>query len=188
MIQNYMYVTFVAIIFFILGAWYLDFYGRQKKDLNSYDAIVVLGCKLKSSGEISSGLQGRIDLAVSMFQQGYAPIIIFTGGATTHSVSEAGVAKKYVVEKFALPVDQILLEEQSRTTEENAFYARELYKDIENILIVTDSFHVYRGEKVFEKYFTNVESVGRVPKRTTRMFGSFREVLAVIKYKAVGDI
>ena len=72
-----MYFTFALIVFFCLGALSLDFLGSQKKtEIGQYDAIVVLGCKVRPSGEISFGLKGRVDLAVKIFKNGYAPILI----------------------------------------------------------------------------------------------------------------
>ena len=183
-----MYFTFALIVFFCLGALSLDFLGSQKTEIGQYDAIVVLGCKVRFSGEISSGLKGRVDLAVKIFKNGHAPILIFTGGRTNSSLSEAQVAQAYVRSEYQIGVEQIRLEEYSKNTEENAIYTKELYQDLESVLVVTDSFHVYRGQKVFEKYFNQVEGIGCSSSYHYRVLGSFREVLAVIKYKVVGDI
>ena len=187
-IQNFMYFIFAWILLFYLGALSLDFYGSQRTEIGQYDAIVVLGCKVQSSGKISFGLKGRVDLAIKLFNDGHAPILLFTGGRTTSSWSEAQVAQTYAMDKYLLQAEQIRLEEHSKNTEENAIYTKELYADINRILVVTDSFHVYRGQRVFEKYFDRVDGIGWTSSFRYRTLGSLREVLAVIKYKAVGDI
>ena len=187
-IQNFMYFIFALIVLFCLGALSLDFYGSQRTEIGHYDAIVVLGCKVQSSGKISFGLKGRVDLAAKIFKDGHAPLLIFTGGRTTSSLSEAQVAQTYVMDEYQIHAEKLRLEEHSKNTEENAIYTKKLYKNINKILIVTDSFHVYRGQKVFEKYFDQVDGVGWISSFRYRALGSLREVLAVIKYKVVGDI
>ena len=128
-IQNFMYFTFALIVFFYLCALSLDFYGSQRTEIGQYDAIVVLGCKVQSSGNISFGLKGRVDLAAKIFKNGHAPVLIFTGGKTTSSLSEAQVAQAYVMDEYQIHADKILLEEHSKNTEENAIYTKKLYKD-----------------------------------------------------------
>ena len=187
-IQNFMYFIFAWVLFFFLCALFLDFYGSQSTEIVQYDAIVVLGCKIQTSGKISFGLQGRVDLAAKIFKNGHAPILIFTGGRTTSSLSEAQVAQAYVMDEYQIRIEKLRLEEHSKNTEENAIYTKKLYKNINKILVVTDSFHVYRGQKVFEKYFDQLDGIGWTSSFYYRTLGSLREVLAVIKYKAVGDI
>ena len=183
-----MYFIFIGIVLFFLGALSLDFFGSQSTEIGHYDAIIVLGCKVESSGKISFGLKGRVDLGVKIFKNGHAPILIFTGGRTTSSLSEAHVAHAYAMDEYQIRVEKLLLEEHSKNTEENAIYTKKLHKNIHKVLVVTDSFHVYRGQRVFEKYFDQVDGIGWASSFRYRALGALREVLAVIKYKAVGDI
>ncbi len=183
---------FLSICFLVaiyLGiALSLDFYGQHMPSQKSYDAIVVLGCKVKDSGVPSLALQRRTDLAISLWKEGYAPKIIFTGGKTRDVPTEAQAAMDYAVAKYQLPKSTFLKEEISTSTEENAKYTKELYPDNKSILIVSDSYHVWRGEKVFEKYFEQVDGVGRTPKWDVRAYGAIREIPAIVKYKILGAI
>ena len=103
-------------------------------------------------------------------------------------MSEAQVAQAYVINEYQVGVEQIRLEEHSKNTEENAIYTKDLYEDLENILVVTDSFHVYRGQKSLKNILTKLRvSVVRLH-IVIVYWVHFCEVLAVIKYKIVGDI
>ena len=81
-----------------------------------------------------------------------------------------------------------LLEEESTSTEENAEFAKKVFPTGESVLVVSDSYHILRSEKVFTRYFTNVDGVGRVPIPTVRIKGALREVAALIAYWYQGRI
>lgn len=90
-----------------------------------YSAIVVLGDSPNSAGDapnISVGGKERADHGVELYNQGKAPIIIFSGGHVwpVHTeFSEAIEMKKYVMDKYNIPENRILVDPHSRHTTTN---------------------------------------------------------------------
>jgi uncharacterized SAM-binding protein YcdF (DUF218 family) len=83
--------------------------------------------------------------------------IIFSGGLTESnvSISEANVLNTYAKylygEKFS--DFNIILEEKSKNTYQNAFYTAEIFQAYhipKNILLLTNSFHMHRALKTFQ--------------------------------------
>jgi len=90
-----------------------------------YSMIVVLGDAPNSAGDlpnISIGGMERCDYAVALFNQGKAPLIAFTGGNVAPFQSqyhEAIEMKKYVMNKYGIPENKILVDPHARHTTTN---------------------------------------------------------------------
>ena len=172
----------------ILFACFLDGYGQKMPTKKMYDAIVVAGCKVRSDGTPSLALQARTKKAIELYEMGYATKIIFTGGSIDNRPTEARTAKNYALSVSNIPNTNLLVEEQSTSTKSNAQFAKNKFSDIEDIIIVSDSYHIYRAEKIFKQYFATVEGSGRVPKWSVRIKGAFREIPALFYYRWKGYI
>ena len=160
----------------------IDGYGQKMPSTRSFDAIVVAGCKVKADGTPSLALQARTRKAIELYKIGYAPKIIFTGGSVDGRPSEAKTAMEYALSVSDLPREAFLLEEKSTTTQTNAQFAKEKFSDIDKIIVVSDSYHIYRAEKIFKKYYSYVEGSGRVPAWNVRIKGAYREIPAIAYY------
>ena len=174
----------VVVLGSILG---LDLYGQKRPNNQSFDAIVVAGCRVKSNGEPSLALQARVRHAVALYKDGYAPKLLFTGGTPDDRPSEALAARIYA-ESLGVDPSVILLEEESTSTDENARFAKEQYAEFDKIVVVSDSYHIFRSERVFGRYFSEVVGSGRIPAWNVRWMGAAREVLALIYYSATGKL
>lgn len=90
-----------------------------------YSLILVLGDSPNSPGDlpnISIGGMARADHGVQLFEQGKAPILAFSGGCVRPfqtPYSEAIEMKKYVMEKYGLSENQILVDPHARHTTTN---------------------------------------------------------------------
>ena len=90
-----------------------------------YSLILVLGDSPNSSGDlpnISQGGMRRADHGVKLLKDGMAPLIAFSGGHLfpVHTpYSEAIEMKKYVMEKYGLQENQILVDPHARHTTTN---------------------------------------------------------------------
>jgi uncharacterized SAM-binding protein YcdF (DUF218 family) len=131
-------------------------YGEQNQIDNTQtdiaDVIIVLGSGLRSDGRSGDALIRRSLWAARLYEQGAAPELICTGGVgRTQTNSEASACRDLLVSN-GVPVSAIHLEEQSRSTEENAIYAKGLMEDNgwQNAIIVTDSFHMFRAHLIFD--------------------------------------
>lgn len=151
----------------------------------TYDAIVVLGCRVNPSGEASHSLWRRAVTAAELYHAGHADCVVTTGGVGDHGASEASVAAEILVRE-GVPRERILLEDESTSTEENARFAKARFGG-ERMLVVTDGFHTLRARRTFERFFAEVDSVGtNAPWPRTRNLGALREVVALAGYAVLG--
>jgi uncharacterized SAM-binding protein YcdF (DUF218 family) len=108
-------------------------------------AIVVLGAA-QYVGRPSPVLRARLDHAIDLFRRGLAPILIVTGGTGTgDTTSEAAVSQRYAVQR-GVPLQQILLESEGRTTSESMEGVAALMgsQGRRDVLLVSDPFHMLR--------------------------------------------
>lgn len=110
------------------------------------DGIVVLGAAV--FGERPSPVFAeRINHAIQLYKEGYAPTIIFTGGrGAGDDLAEAEAARQYAIQRGVQP-DDILVETRSRTTEQNLFFARQLARQhqLRTLIVVSDPLHMRRA-------------------------------------------
>src|SRR6188768_4178032 len=91
-----------ALIVAIIGALYLTslvlvIRTAREDQQRSADAIVVLGAA-QYNGKPSPVLKARLRHALGLYQLGYAPVIVVTGGtASGDEVSEAEAGRRYLV-------------------------------------------------------------------------------------------
>ncbi len=115
------------------------------------DVIIVLGSGLKNDLSPSPALTRRGIRAAELWKANYAPQIICSGGyATWSSRSEAdGCAQ--VLRENGVPADAIVLEDASRSTEENARYTHEIMRarGWQTALVVSDGYHLLRATWIF---------------------------------------
>ena len=169
----------------------LDAHGAWTPTNTRYDVIIVAGCRVDANGQPSLALQRRTRLAVDLWSQGRAPVVVFTGGVGTFPPSEARAAADYATQR-GLPPDAAVLEERSTSTEENARFAAALLQDLgvphAAALLVTDGYHTFRARRVFAQHFAQVDAMGSQPSWDVRTRGALREVFAVAWYGATGKL
>jgi len=171
-----------------LAAAALDRRGHRQPPPLHFDFLVVLGCRVLPNGEPCETLVRRADYAAQLFHVGVADAVLATGGVGEDSggVSEAVAIRTLLVER-GVPAERIRLEDRSTTTQENAAFSAELEAGA-SVLVVTDSYHALRAERVFRRYFPEAYAVGSTPRPRMRIKGALREVFALARYRALGRI
>tara|TARA_R110002096_G_scaffold433887_5_gene653981 strand:- start:115012 stop:115572 length:561 start_codon:yes stop_codon:yes gene_type:complete len=113
------------------------------------DAIVVLGAPLRPDGQLSLAGRERVAEGVRCFNDGRAPLLVFTGGAA-HSAAEAPAMARRA-EELGVPREAIVIEDRSATTAENARFTAELLRPhgVRSVWIVSQPFHLRRGRRLF---------------------------------------
>lgn len=151
----------------------------------SADVIIVLGAGLSNSGRPGWALTRRSRHAAQLWHQNYAPTIICTGGTAYNQTRSEAEGCREVLTRNGVPFSAIILEDQSRSTEENAIFSRQIMNanDWETALLVSDSYHVFRGRYIFSNQGIDV-FLSPVPAEQIRGFPTyyssvFREVLAL---------
>ncbi|MBU4332567.1 YdcF family protein [Patescibacteria group bacterium] len=113
------------------------------------DAIVVLGAS-QWNGTPSPVLKARLDQAYLLYQKGYAPNIILTGGiGREENISESQVGKNYLIKK-GLREEAILIEEKAHTSWQSLNQVAQIVQtnNFDSIILVSDGFHLMRLKKM----------------------------------------
>lgn len=109
------------------------------------DAIVVMGAA-QYDGRPSPVFAARIDHAIDLFQSGFAPYLIVTGGkAEGDRTTEAASARDYAIAR-GVPEAAILAEDESRTTLTSVRRVADLMaaRDLSTAVFVSDPSHMLR--------------------------------------------
>jgi uncharacterized SAM-binding protein YcdF (DUF218 family) len=104
---------------------------------------------------ISGDTGARAETAIALWKQGYAPLLIFSGGSSDPgSVASAELMKRIAV-AAGVPANAIAVEGASATTEENAQRVAELMKarGLVTAILVTSPYHQRRAAMLFEREF-----------------------------------
>ena len=169
-----------------LGALALDQYASPEAPLGSWDAIVVSGAGVTPEGQPSATLAARGRCAVSTWRSTHPrPLLVLTGGSGDEPPAEAIVAADLAVQ-LGVPEAAMRWETQSTSTDENAQFARELVEG--HVLAVSDTYHVFRVRRVYAHYFDRVSDQACVSPLDERIYGAYREVLAVSMYALQGRL
>ncbi|MBW2452969.1 MAG: YdcF family protein [Deltaproteobacteria bacterium] len=116
------------------------------------DAIVVLGCAIRSSGVPSAALARRINLAFRAYEQGVAPRVIASGGRRWGDHVEAVLIARELVSR-GVPEDAVFYELCSLSTRENCRFTAELLRKLgaRRAMIATCAWHLPRAIGNFER-------------------------------------
>jgi len=118
----------------------------RDEPLRALDAIVVLGAPL-CGGAPTPPLVERIDAAAELYHAGGARLVVATGGVT-HGASRSEAAA--IAEGLrARGVPDVLVEDRSQTTAENATMTAAMLGDKRRVWLVTQPFHGRRAARLF---------------------------------------
>ena len=129
---------------------------------NDFDYIIIHGAGLLHGDRISRLLSDRIDKAIDIYKKAPTrPKIIPSGGkGDDETISEAEAMEKYLMEK-GIPEEDILIENESKTTYENVYNSKKIIDSREGrkyTALVTSNYHVYRALRYCRK--TGLKCVG----------------------------
>jgi len=126
--------------------------------------IVVLGGGLRDSGslrpsvELTEESMRQTACGADLYRQGVAPSLLVTGGdarAFGSGPAEASVMKAWAI-RLGIPSNAIAIEDQARTTYENAERTKDLLGDRASIILVTSATHMPRAAALFRAQGFNV--------------------------------
>jgi uncharacterized SAM-binding protein YcdF (DUF218 family) len=150
-------------------------------------AIVVLGARVLPDGSPSSTLRARVQRGVRLHLEGTAPLLVFSGGAVTHPMPEAVVARD-LAKALGVPSDACLCEPESRSTRENAERTAALLRPrgIQRVLLVSDPFHLFRATRSFWREGLDAEPIptdweARGLGRLEHLLWTLRELPALLR-------
>jgi uncharacterized SAM-binding protein YcdF (DUF218 family) len=143
-------VLWLTIVLLLCGA--IVVYGSQDF-AQPADVIIVLGAGLHSDNTPTTGFWGRTEHAAELWERGLAPVILCSGGLAGRATrSEASVCGE-LLQQYGVPSDAIVLEEHSRSTEENALDSRAIMEvhGWRTAVVVSDGYHLLRASWLFQR-------------------------------------
>ena len=154
------------VLLFLLLAFSFVYINLKKEDnkrynvsKNSINVAVVLGAAVWSYNEPSPSLAARVDKAVELYKKGIVNKIQLTGSNAPGELSEAEVAFDYIKFMDVNPKNVWLEKKTVSTSEQIEFIKEQIMtkKDVGNVIIVSDGYHLARVEEMCMFYNINAE-------------------------------
>jgi uncharacterized SAM-binding protein YcdF (DUF218 family) len=146
----------LAFLAFAFLAWQIDGLGARDDaaalGAPAANAIVVLGARVQADGQPGSDLTSRTYHAVDLWQAGYAPNLICTGGFKNERLSAAAVCRRFAI-GLGVPAGHIFLADGSSSTIEDAASTAQVMADQgwRTAILVSHPLHLYRARWLFRR-------------------------------------
>lgn len=181
----------ILIVFFLFILIYVDNVGyasgRWMLNKNKKNVAVVLGAAVWRGNIPSPTLSSRVDRALELLEQKYVGKIILTGGKAPGELPESEVAYEYARIKG---VDTAKVEYETSTSSTNDqirwmnnYWSENRYS-IEDIIIVSDAYHLPRAIEISKFYNLNVKVAESTHKQEfkDKIFTKVRECIALFNF------
>ncbi len=188
-----LFATVVNLVFgyvsFLLVSYvcYAFAYGLMART-GSPDFVIVLGSGLGPGGQVPPLLASRRDRGGSIWAAlnrratGPGPLLIVSGGkGDDEQVPEAAAMASYLTAR-GFPADHLLLEDQSRNTEENLLFSKAIMDEVRpgaRCMIVTSDFHAFRAATIARRLGISGQVTG------ARVAGYYRPSAMLREFAAV---
>lgn len=146
---------------------------------------IVLGAGLDVDGQPGSFLQGRLDVARRLYEEGRVEVILVSGDNRTDSYNEPSAMRADLVEA-GVPGDRVVMDFAGRDTYDTCVRAKRIF-EVPDAIIVSQSYHVPRAVAVCEAVGLDTVGVGDESAREHAdawRSGEQREYLANVKAAA----
>ena len=141
----------VVLVFYTSFVWIVAEPLRLAAPPRPADAIVVFAGGVGESGQAGGGYQERLQRAVELYRDGFAPRIILSSGFVW-AFKEAEVMRGIAIDN-GIPESAIVLETKAANTHENVTYTREILDRAgwRSILLVSSPYHMRRALMTWRK-------------------------------------
>lgn len=169
-------VVVLAINLYVINTTKNQIIKDDDISINEVDCIVILGAGIWGD-KPSPMLQDRLDEGIQLYQEGVAPKIIMSGDHSREEYDEVNIMKQYAVDR-GVPSEDIFMDHAGFSTYESIYRAKEIF-DAENIVIVTQEYHLYRALYIANQLDMNAYGVNADPRKYAgQLYREFREILA----------
>lgn len=110
--------------------------------------VIVLGAQVYGPEKMGSSLASRVERAYTYLEANPDARCIVTGGQGSDEPCPEALTQKNVLVGKGIQEDRIFLEDRSHNTRENFKFAKEIQEEQglgENVVVVTQGFHMYRA-------------------------------------------
>lgn len=171
------WLVFFMAGFIIFTVAFLPYYLGPDDLKNCTEPSIDPACpKVDAIVAVSGGdTNARTDEAIRLYQAGWSDLLIFSGAAIDPSGPSNARAMKSRAIESGVPTGDILIEELSRTTAENAANTSQLIEDrnISQIILVTSGYHQRRASLEFQTRVGDGVAVVNHPIRYDNMWSQF---------------
>lgn len=176
-------IGYVAMGFVAYLCW-SAVYARIARRSAAPAAIITLGSGLRRDGSVPPLLAQRVALGVETLQRSPGAMLVVSGGqGADEPRSEAAAMAEYAAELGA-PAQRLLIEDVSRTTEENLTLTRRILTErgiTGPVLAVTSDYHAFRAATLLRTLGMPGHAIGARTARYYRPSALLREYLALLR-------
>lgn len=152
------------------------------KKLTKADFAVVLGNKAYSKDSLSNRLEARLNKAIEIYNAELVDYIIVSGGIDPEGINEAEAMMHYLRRKN-VRLSHILVDSLGNNTHRTAQNVKEMLKNSERLIVVSERFHTPRCKLAFNNAgFTKVQVSSPDFFEARTIYSWIREVPAYCKY------
>ena len=186
------YVSFLLVSYVL----YALVYGVVART-GGADFVVVLGSGLRTDGRVPPLLANRLERGHEVWAAldrrsgagDFRPMLIVSGGkGDDERLPEASAMASYLTER-GFPASRLLLEDQSRNTEENLLFSKAIMDDVRpgaRVTVVTSDFHAFRAALLTRRVGIKGQVTGARVAGYYRPSALLREFAAVfLRYRVV---
>jgi uncharacterized SAM-binding protein YcdF (DUF218 family) len=153
------YLNIKIIIFIIKLLKYIILYNFIYMKI-----IIILGEKILENNKMSNNLIERLKKGALLYKNNDK--ILVTGGRLQKKVkyTESYYMKKYLINNYKIPEKNIICENKSLNTLENALNSYKILKKLnifKNIYIISSSYHIKRVKLIFNKIFNELNELNK---------------------------
>ncbi len=121
------------------------------------DAVVVLGASVRPDGTPSDILADRLEVAVDLYREGAARVIIVSGDNRSSHYNESDAMKAFCV-KAGVPSENVYVDHGGVGTYESMYRAAHVF-GAKRIIVTTQAYHLYRAMFIGERCGMDVQGV-----------------------------
>jgi vancomycin permeability regulator SanA len=176
-------VLISAVGFFLLGTAGIVTDGLNDK-LGKADLALVLGNKVEPDGQPSSRLRARLDRTLDLYQAGYFPTIVVSGGKSKEGYDEATVMRDYLVTK-GVHTQRIILDSAGINTFASAKNTAALMEQqqLYSVMVISQYFHIARAKLALRRFNVSVLYSAHAHFSEPRdVYSTFRETAGYVSY------
>ena len=128
---------------------------EEAESLADTDCAVILGAGVRN-GEPTPMLKDRLLTRIDLYKSGAVKKLIMSGDHGSKDYDEVNIMKSFAVDN-GVPDEDIFMDHAGFSTYETVYRAKEIF-EADNIIIVSQKYHLYRALYIAEKL--DVKAVG----------------------------
>ena len=128
---------------------------EEAESLADTDCAVILGAGVRN-GEPTPMLKDRLLTGIDLYKSGAVKKLIMSGDHGSDDYDEVNIMKSFAVDS-GVPDSDIFMDHAGFSTYETIYRAKEIF-EADNIIIVSQKYHLYRALYIAEKL--DVKAVG----------------------------